>query len=252
MSLLCLDIGNTTTHLGLVQNGTVLEESRIPMAALGESLKATLRDKYAPVAKLAYCSVVPAINHTVEEAAQASGMKCFNLNADTCPLPIDYPNPEEIGQDRLANAVAAANCANLPAIIIDMGTATTFDIVTEQSGYEGGVISAGLSLMREYLHEKTALLPEVQYRQVPYPENVIGKSTREAMEIGGILGYEGMVKEIIAALSAQLFERGLEDPALLLTGGKAPFLEEVLGEGCQYLPHLTLQGLALATHNHAG
>jgi type III pantothenate kinase len=100
--------------------------------------------------------------------------------------------------------------------------------------------------MREYLHERTALLPEVSYRKLSYPANVIGKSTREAMEIGGIIGYEGMVKEIIAALSAQLFERGLDDPTLLLTGGKAPFLEEVLGEECSYIPNLTLQGLELA------
>jgi len=248
MSTLCLDIGNTTTHLGRVQGDQVSGESRIPTANLGQELQAILRS-HADARLLAYCSVVPTTNTTVEQVAAAADLELFNLNAQTCPLPIDYPNPGEIGQDRLANAVAAADCAELPAIVIDMGTATTFDIVTAEHGYEGGVIAAGLSLMREYLHEKTALLPEVRYREVPYPENAIGKSTREAMEIGGIVGYEGMVKEIIAALSAQLFQRGLDDPTLLLTGGKAPFLEEVLGEGCLYLPHLTLQGLALAGEN---
>ena len=245
MSMLCLDIGNTTTHLGTVQDGMVSGEIRIPTAALGEKLTAYVQNiKNAKL--LAYCSVVPTASQHVDEVARSCGLELFNLNADTCPLPIDYPNPGEIGQDRLANAVAAADCSDLPVIVIDMGTATTFDVVTAERGYEGGVITAGLSLMREYLHERTALLPEVSYRKLSYPANVIGKSTREAMEIGGIIGYEGMVKEIIAALSAQLFERGLDDPTLLLTGGKAPFLEEVLGEECSYIPNLTLRGLELA------
>jgi type III pantothenate kinase len=245
MSMLCLDIGNTTTHLGTVQNGMVSGEIRIPTAALGEKLT-TYVQNIKDAKLLAYCSVVPTANQHVEWVARSCELELFNLNADTCPLPIDYPYPEEIGQDRLANAVAAANSSDLPIIVIDMGTATTFDVVTPERGYEGGVITAGLSLMREYLHERTALLPEISYRKLSYPANVIGKSTREAMEIGGIIGYEGMVKEIIAALSAQLFERGLDDPVLLLTGGKAPFLEEVLGGTCTYIANLTLQGLELA------
>ena len=245
MSTLCLDIGNTTACLGTVQAGMVSEVFHIPTAELGEKLPTYVQNiKGAQL--LAYCSVVPTANPHVEEVATSCGLELFNLNANTCPLPIDYPDPGEIGQDRLANAVAAADCSDLPVIVIDMGTATTFDIVTAECGYEGGVITAGLSLMREYLHERTALLPEVSYHQLSYPANIIGKSTREAMEIGGIIGYEGMVKEVIAALSAQLFERGMDNPTLLLTGGKAPFLEEVLGEECSYIPTLTLQGLELA------
>ncbi|MBT3470281.1 MAG: type III pantothenate kinase [Opitutae bacterium] len=245
MSTLCLDIGNTTTHIGLVKDSMVSESIRIPTRNLEENLSKSVQNiKEAKL--LAYCSVVPAASKHAEEIAKSYGLKLFNLNADTCPLSIAYPNPREIGQDRLANAVAATNFSDPPVIIIDMGTATTFDIVTTECGYEGGVITAGLSLMREYLHERTALLPEVSYNELSYPANVIGKSTREAMEIGGVIGYEGMVKEIVAALSAQLFERGINDPTLILTGGKAPFMEEALGEDCHYIPNLTLQGLELA------
>ena len=245
MSILCLDIGNTTAHLGTVQDGMVSQEVHIPTAELGEKLPTSVQNiKGAKL--LAYCSVVPTANHNIEEVATSCGLELFNLNADTCPLPIDYPNPGEIGQDRLANAVAAANCSDLPAIVIDMGTATTFDIVTEENGYEGGVIAAGLSLMREYLHEKTALLPQVSYCEIPFPNTAIGKSTREAMEIGGVIGYEGMVKEIIAAISRNLYKRHLEKPGIILTGGKAPFLEEILGDDCHYIPQLTLHGLEIA------
>lgn len=245
MTILCLDIGNTTTHFGIVQDGTSSREIRIPTTGLPKQLARTLQN-YEDATHLSFCSVVPSLNPSVAEAAEAAGLLLFNLNPDTCPILIDYPNREEIGQDRLANAVAASAHARLPTIIIDMGTATTFDIVTEENGYEGGVIAAGLSLMREYLHEKTALLPEICYQEASYPENAIGKSTQEAMEIGGIIGYEGMIKEIIATISAELFERGLDHPGLLLTGGKAPFLEEAFSEGCRYVPHLTLHGLESA------
>ena len=245
MSILCLDIGNTTAHLGLLKDGVPARERRHPTEGLPRNLPSILED-YPDASRFAYCSVVPAINLAIAEAVEAANLELFNLNADTCPIAIDYPNKTEIGQDRLANAIAAAAHGKMPAIVIDMGTATTFDIVTEENGYEGGVITAGLSLMREYLHEKTALLPQVSYCEIPYPNTAIGKSTREAMEIGGVIGYEGMVKEIIAAISRNLYKRHLEKPGIILTGGKAPFLEEILGDDCHYIPQLTLHGLEIA------
>ena len=247
MKTLCLDIGNTTAHMALVQFGKVVQNTRIPTDEFKDRFPSSL-DGFEGVSKLAYCSVVPSLNNFIEEVAGKVGLSVFNLNAETCPIPIDYPNPSEIGQDRLANAVGACAFSELPTVVIDMGTATTFDIVTLDHGYIGGVIAPGLSLMGEYLHEKTALLPEIRYRTAPWPESCIGKSTQQAMEIGGIIGYTGMIKEILSRLHQDIaqLEGEAVSMSLLLTGGKAPFLEKSLGDSCSYHPDLTLQGLEIA------
>lgn len=247
MKTLCLDIGNTTAHMAVVSFGKVLQDTRIPTNAFQKEFPEKLKE-FTGISRFAYCSVVPSLNSFVESSASEAGLEVFNLNASTCPIPIDYPKPSEIGQDRLANAVGACAFSELPTVVIDMGTATTFDIVTLENGYIGGVISPGLSLMREYLHEKTALLPEIRYRKAPWPTSCIGKSTQQAMEIGGIIGYTGMIKEILSRLQQDIQElEGVDvSMSLLLTGGKASFLEKALGEVCSYHPDLTLQGLEIA------
>jgi type III pantothenate kinase len=252
MKTLCLDIGNTTAHMAVVSFGKVLEETRIPTGAFREDFPQQLKE-YLSIQQIAYCSVVPSLNDIVEQECKAQNLSLFNLNSQTCPIPIDYPNPPEIGQDRLANAVGACAISELPTVVIDMGTATTFDIITMNEGYIGGVIAPGLSLMREYLHEKTALLPEIRYRTAPWPESCIGKSTQQAMEIGGIIGYTGMIKEILQRLEKDIEALAGEEVSLslLLTGGKASFLEKALGERCNYHPYLTLQGLEIACSSYS-
>lgn len=247
MKTLCLDIGNTTAHMAAVEFGKVVQDTRIPTIEFKDRFQPSLIN-FEGISKLAYCSVVPLLNYFIEEVAGNGGLSVFNLNSENCPIPIDYPNPSEIGQDRLANAVGACAFSELPTVVIDMGTATTFDIVTLDHGYIGGVIAPGLSLMREYLHEKTALLPEIRYRTAPWPSSCIGKSTQQAMEIGGIIGYTGMIKEILRRLNQDIADLQGEavSVSLLLTGGKASFLEKSLGDSCSYHPDLTLQGLEIA------
>jgi type III pantothenate kinase len=247
MKTICLDIGNTTAHVALFEHGEMIHQTRVMTPAISISLPKILED-FAPADHLAYCSVVPKFNVMVEEIAQSKNLQIFNLNSKTCPIPIDYPKPEEIGQDRLANAIGACALTALPAVVIDMGTATTFDIISLGRGYIGGVIAPGLSLMCDYLHEKTALLPEIHYWKAPWPESCIGKSTKQAMEIGGVVGYTGMIKEILTNITRSLQEQGIDNaaPSLLLTGGKAPFIEQALGVDCKNHPCLTLLGLEIA------
>ena len=138
------------------------------------------------------------------ETVCAAGWKleALELNAKTVRgVGIDYPKPKSIGPDRLANAVAARKRFGAPVVVVDFGTAVTFDVVDGRGYYVGGIITPGLSAMTDYLHEKTALLPKIQIREI---RTVIGKSTEEAMLAGAVHGYRGLVRELIAELKREL------------------------------------------------
>jgi len=165
-------------------------------------------------------------------------------------VPITYPNPAEIGQDRLANAAAAHALGGSPAVVIDSGTAVTLDIVTSQGGYEGGIIAPGLELTRRYLHERTAQLPMLDDSLVI--DSVIGKSTMEAMRIGTVIGFPGLIQALLDAVLIELVAREETTAHLFVTGGNALFLQDRLRPKVQYVPDLTLRGLSAAYRlNHA-
>ena len=152
---------------------------------------------------------------------------------------IDYPKPETIGPDRLANAVAARKRFGAPVVVVDFGTAVTFDVVNRAGNYAGGIIAPGLAAMTDYLHEKTALLPRIKIREV---ETAIGKSTEQAMLIGAVHGYRGLVRELIAELKRELKVKHLP---VVATGGYAKLIASKLPEITAVEPDLTLEGLRL-------
>src|SRR5207247_10885949 len=135
-----------------------------------------------------------------------------------CGVGIDYPRPETIGPDRLANSVAVKHHFGAPAIVVDFGTAVTFDVVNREGSYVGGIIAPGLAAMTEYLHEKTALLPKIKIREI---KRVIGKSTQEAMLIGAVHGYRGLVRALLQELKRELGVRRLP---VIATGGHGQLL----------------------------
>lgn len=185
------------------------------------------------------CSVVP---HKTEEVQKAfARVPILQVSAKMdLGIGIEYPHPQEVGADRLANAVACYHLIGAPAIVVDFGTAVTFDVLSKEGNYLGGVIAPGLSAMTTYLHEKTALLP---YIELAEPTQVVGKSTYEAMLSGAIYGYRGLIREIIAQIKAEKFEK--QSVHLVATGGDA----ELLGKGLPLFDHidplLTLHGLRL-------
>jgi type III pantothenate kinase len=159
---------------------------------------------------------------------------------------IDYPRPTTVGPDRLANAVAVRHHYGAPAIVIDFGTAVTFDVVDARGNYVGGVIAPGLAAMTDYLHEKTALLPRVRLREV---SRAIGRSTAEAMRVGAVLGYRGLVRELLAALRGELGTRSVR---VVATGGYARLMAAGL-PGIQAVdPLLTLEGIRLVWEANRG
>jgi type III pantothenate kinase len=150
---------------------------------------------------------------------------------------IDYPNPRSIGADRLANAASAARICGAPVIVVDFGTAVTFDIISRERKYVGGVIAPGLEAMTDYLHQRTALLPKISLREPPGP---IGKTTKHAMLAGAIYGYRGLVREILARIRAEIGRA-----KVVATGGYADLIARGVREIAEVREHLTLDGLRI-------
>jgi len=181
-------------------------------------------------------SVVPAKREIL--AAELGRHVPVHLLGPDSPLGlgIDYPNPAQIGADRLANAVGVVHRHRAPAIVIDFGTAVTFDVVDASPAWIGGVIAPGLGSMSEYLTRRTALLPMVELAE---PPSAIGKSTVHAMQAGAVYGYRGLVKEILAKLLEEL----PGDPAIIATGGDAALIAAGVPEIQAVDADITLDGL---------
>ena len=156
---------------------------------------------------------------------------------------IDYPKPRSIGADRLANAAAAAELYGFPAVVVDFGTAVTFDIISERRAYVGGVIAPGLQAMTNFLYQRTALLPRISLKE---PRRAVGKSTIEAMLSGAVFGYRGLVREILARIKAEQFSH--KKVCVIATGGYARLIAAGLPEIGVIRPHLTLEGLRIVAN----
>jgi type III pantothenate kinase len=247
--ILLLDIGNTHTHLGLADARRVVRHTDIRTDAWFCSKAAGQLARFAGHRQLqaaALGSVVPKATPLVRKAIAALGnLPCFELTAATLRgVGMDYPKPETIGADRLANAAAARHHYGAPAVVVDFGTAVTFDIVNRAGNYAGGIIAPGLAAMTDYLHEKTALLPRIRIREV---SRAIGRSTEEAMLVGAVLGYRGLVRELIGQLKRELNARRLP---VVASGGYASLMAAKLPEITAVEPLLTLEGLRLVCEAH--
>ena len=242
--ILLLDIGNTHTHLGLANSKRVLRQADIPTASWFSGRAARLIQQFAnrsPISAGALCSVVP----KATPLAAAALHRHWNFHplrlthATVRGVGIDYPKPATIGPDRLANAVAARHHFGAPVVVVDFGTAVTFDVVNRRGDYIGGIIAPGIAAMTDYLHEKTALLPRIRIREI---SGALGKNTADAMLVGAVHGYRGLIKELLAGL-----RRELKSPRLpvVATGGYARLMASKLPEIVRVDPLLTLEGLRL-------
>jgi type III pantothenate kinase len=153
---------------------------------------------------------------------------------------IDYPKPARIGADRLANAASAVALYGAPVVVVDFGTAVTFDIISPEKKYIGGVIAPGLEVMTDYLYQRTALLPKINLLE---PVSAVGKSTRAAMMAGAVFGYRGLVSQIIAEIKREISPG--EKMRIVATGGYAGLIAAKLPEIQSVHPGLTLEGLRI-------
>lgn len=184
-------------------------------------------------------SVVPECDKAVQEAFGADRVVSVSHEVDL-GISVDYPTPESIGADRLANAAAAVHYYGAPVVVVDFGTAVTFDIISREGAYIGGVIAPGLAAMTEYMFDHTALLPRIDLKE---PTAAVGKSTEEAMRAGAVFGYRGLVKEILGQIECEL--GGESAPPVVATGGYSKLISEELAQINVVHENLTLEGLRI-------
>ena len=239
---LLIDISNSYAKFAFASRTRVSAPARIATKKLSSSVVGALLARRT-VRKVVVSSVVPAKNSTISKAAKKKAKVLWLDWKLNLGVGIDYPEPKSIGADRLANAAAVAELYGSPAVVVDFGTAVTFDIVSERRTYVGGVIAPGLEAMTNFLYQRTALLPRISLKE---PRNAVGKSTLEAMLSGAVFGYRGLVKEILARIKAEQFPR--KKVYVIATGGYAWLIARDLPEIGVIRPHLTLEGLRVVAN----
>jgi type III pantothenate kinase len=253
--LLAIDIGNTNVTVGSFRNGRLVATRRTATdpAATPDELELRLADLLrldeavlADVSAIACASVVPRLTDALAAVAERLERDLVVASAGTVPIPIRVDRPSDVGADRLVNALAAARLTGGPAIVIDCGTATTFDCLSADGAFVGGAIAPGLGLGLDALAARTAKLPRVELRA---PDRAIGRETVGAIQSGAILGYQALVNGLLARMRRELADgTGVGPDAVhaILTGGLsgAPWTSGL--EGIERIdPDLTLKGLAI-------
>jgi len=240
--ILLVDVGNTSITLGVGYGRRIIHVGCVATKGCTTALleQAIIqRGKGSAFTGAALCSVVPRLTGCCERVIRKMCEVSPVVVSHKLELgvAIDYPKPEAIGADRLANASGAVDKFGYPVIVADFGTALTFDIVSEAGSYIGGVIAPGLPLMSDYFADRTALLPHIDLKGA---HGRVGTSTEEAMRIGAKLGYRGMVREIFGHIQA---DAGMKGATLCATGGYAGWVLKGVEMGIRIEPSLTLHGL---------
>jgi type III pantothenate kinase len=247
--LLVIDVGNTNTTLGVYKDrelhaqwrlSTNLEQTADEYGILVRNLFHLEDLESRKINGIMIASVVPPLDSLLEEMAE----KYFHLKAlflgpgTRTGMAIRYDNPLEVGADRIADSVAAFEKYGGPCIIVDFGTAITFDAVSEKGEYLGGVISPGIGISAEALFARTARLPRVEIRE---PERVIGTNTVASMQAGLFYGSVGLVDGVLDRMCAVMGPK----TRVVATGGQAEFLASALKHKPPVDPFLTLEGLRI-------
>lgn len=236
MSWLLIDNSNSRTKFALGDGGGLSTWRQViatPEVSADTLARAVDGLDYSAVI---VCSVVPEKARVIGEFFDGRCPVHFINHRSPLGLAVDYPDPAAIGADRLANAAGVLTRHGAPAIVVDFGTAVTFDVVSDQPAYCGGVIAPGLGAMSGYLPQKTALLEAIQLEE---PPSAIGKTTEHAMQVGAVFGYRGLVREIISQVRNELGGQ----VKVVATGGDAALIAQGVREIDAVDRELTLDGL---------
>jgi len=249
--LITLDVGNTNINFSIVHDGDapVIGHAPTPKADVAAEIDRwmpALLDEapagVAPKFDFVIASVVPAVTAAIKDNATRRGIEVLIADSSTIPIDIRVESPRDVGNDRLVNAYAALRIHGAPAIVVDLGTATTFDVVDVEGAFIGGAIAAGAGLGLDALVRGTAQLPPVP---LVMPQFAIGRDTVEAMQSGAVIGHSGLVLVLIRAITEQLTIDGGPKPRVILTGGLSSTEWAQAIPGVDVIdPFLTLEGLA--------
>jgi type III pantothenate kinase len=248
--LLVIDVGNTNTVLGVfdgktlkhswrirTERNTTEDEFNVLTAALFASGNITFDDIRQSIIS---CVVPPMVTILEAFGKKYLGHRPQWIDAKSYPaMPILGDNPDEVGADRIVNAVAAYERYTTSLIIIDFGTATTFDAISEQGEYMGGAISPGIAVSAEALYAHASKLPRVELFKPP--AKVVGKDTISCIQSGIIFGYAGLVDGMVRRMKAEI----KTSPTVIATGGLAPLIRDVTDCIEAVEPDLTLEGLRI-------
>jgi type III pantothenate kinase len=260
--LLAVDVGNTNVTTGLFRNGSLVAVRRAgtpgrPTPDEVELLLAGLLGLddagFGDIGSLVVASVVPSVTSSIEATAARHERPLVIASAGTVPIPVRVDRPDLVGADRLVNALAAQRLHGPPVVVVDFGTATTWDCVAPDGAYVGGAIAPGLELGLEALAERTAKLPRIELRA---PDRVIARDTVAAIQAGGVVGYQLLASGLLARVRTELAEAYGHSPAditAVATGGLSlsPWVRGVTGIDVVD-PDLTLRGLAILHAEVAG
>jgi type III pantothenate kinase len=244
--LLTIDVGNTNTVIGCFEGEDLVESWRIKTDARATAdefallLRGLLADE-PPPAGVAACSTVPAVLHELRGVLDRYYRDVPAVIVEPgvrTGVPILYDNPREVGADRIVNALAAHHLHGGPAIVVDFGTSTNFDVVSERGEFLGGALAPGIEISVDALAARAARLLKVELVR---PRSAIGKSTVEALQSGIIYGFAGQIDGLVRRIAAELGQH----PVVIATGGLAPLILDESETITEHEPDLTLIGLRL-------
>lgn len=248
--LLVIDVGNTNMVIGVYEDKTLIKDWRV------RTERNTTEDEFNILAvnlfsasgirmeaihdTIISCVVPPMVTFLDKFCRKYLGHAPHWVNAkSSAGMPILYSNPNEVGADRIVNAVAAFHKYQTSLIVIDFGTATTFDTISEKGEYLGGAISPGIKIAAEALFQNASKLPRVEL--FSKPDSAIGKDTAGSMQAGIIFGYAGLVDGIVNRIKAEMET----SPRVVATGGLADLMAGVCESIEEVTPSLTLEGLRI-------
>ena len=253
--LLTIDVGNTNTVLGVFEGNEVVEDWRIatvPDRTADENavilqglLGQSARVKDADVTGIALCSTVPSVLHEMREMCRRyyPGLPAVIVEPGVkTGVPVRVDNPKEVGSDRIMNALAAAHLYGGPAIVVDFGTSTNFDVISANGEFIGGALAPGMEISVDALSRRAAQLLTVELAR---PHRVIGRNTVECLQSGIIYGFAGQVEGIVTRIAKELVPDDPDSVTVIATGGLAPVLLDEVDVVDAYEPWLTLTGLRL-------
>jgi type III pantothenate kinase len=256
-TLLCADIGNSHTTLGVIDDGVVLDHWRVSTEERRTAdewavlVRGLLRDSVVghQVGGVALCATVPSVLHEWRDMLVRHFGTLHNVVVEAgvrTGVPVLMDNPREVGADRVVNALAAATLYAGPAIVVDFGTATTFDVVSPRGEYIGGAIAPGIDISLEALGRRGAQLRKVELLR---PRTVIAKNTVEALQSGMVFGFasqvDGIVERMIGELAQTFPQSPVDDVQVIATGGLAPVVVDECRSITAHEPWLTLLGLEM-------
>jgi type III pantothenate kinase len=244
--LLAVDVGNTNTVLGLFDGDRLFESYRIktdPRVTADELalMFRGLLSAHPHPDGVAVCSTVPAVLHELRTmfGRYFAGVHTVVVGPGVrTGVPLLYDNPREVGPDRVVNTLAAHTLYGGPAIVVDFGTSTNFDVISAKGEFLGGALAPGIEISVDALAARAARLFKVELKR---PRSVIGKTTNEALQSGLLYGFAGQVDGMVRRISAEL----RAEPAVIATGGLSHLMVSVCETLDHHEPDLTLVGLRL-------